>query len=166
VKPADISLLRVPGRPAIAGDGSILVATSAPDPVTNIYRGTLARFHPGRSGAEPAMFTQGPRDSEPVVGPDGSQLVFLRAPESGPGQLHLMPVDGGEPRKLTDHPLGAGSAVFSPDGRQIAYCAAVPEDGRYGTDEDVTADAEPPRRTRPLPSMGDCSTCAAPESTS
>ena len=73
-------------------------------------------------------------------------MVFLRAAESGPAQLYVMPLDGGEPRKLTDHPLGAGSAVFSPDGRRIAYCAAVPEPGRYGTDEDVTADAEPPRR--------------------
>src|SRR6185436_6744327 len=32
------------------------------------------------------------------------------------------------------------------DGSRVAYCAAVPEPGRYGTDESVSADAEPPRR--------------------
>ena len=144
VKPSDIALFRIPGRPAIAGDGSIVVAVSTPDLGANIYRGTLARIHPGRG--EPADFTHGPRDSEPVLSPDGRQVFFLRAPESGPANVHVMPLDGGEPRKLTDHPLGAGSVVVSPDGSRIAYCAAVPEPGRYGTDEDITADAEAPRR--------------------
>ena len=145
MKPADIALFRIPGRPAITGDGAIVVAVSAPDLSANIYRGTLVRLKPA-SGGEPADFTHGPRDSEPVPSPDGRLLVFLRAAESGPAQLHVMPLDGGEPRKLTDHPLGAGSVVFSPDGRRIAYCAAAPEPGRYGTDEDITADAEAPRR--------------------
>ena len=145
MKPADIALFRIPGRPAITGDGSIVVAVSAPDLSANIYRGTLMRLMPA-SGGEPADFTHGPRDSEPVPSPDGRLLVFLRAAESGPAQLHVMPLDGGEPRKLTDHPLGAGSVVFSPNGRRIAYCAAAPEPGRYGTDEDITADAEAPRR--------------------
>ena len=37
-----------------------------------------------------------------------------------------MPLDGGEPRKLTDHPLGAGAAGLRSGRRRIAYCAAVP----------------------------------------
>ncbi len=92
------------------------------------------------------MLTGGPRDSEPVTSPDGRLVVFLRAAEAGPPQLYAMPVDGGEPRRLTDHPLGAGPVVFAPDGRTVAYCAAAPESGRYGTDEEIGADAEPPRR--------------------
>lgn len=150
MKPADITLFRIPGRPAIAGDGSILAAIATPDLTANIYRGSVLRIHPARhpedhQGDERA-FTHGPRDSEPVLSPDERQVVFLRAPESGLGQLHVMPLDGGEPRRLTDHPLGAGSVVFSPDGSRVAYCAAVPEPGRYGTDEDIKADAEAPRR--------------------
>ena len=85
-----------------------------------------------------------------MTSPDGRLVIFLRAAESGPPQLYAMPVGGGEPRRLTDHPLGAGPVVFAPDGRSVAYCAAVPESGRYGTDKAVGADAEPPRRVTRL----------------
>lgn len=81
-----------------------------------------------------------------MLSPDGSTVVFGRAGESGPPQLHAIRVDGGEARKLTEHKLGASSPVFSPDGGSLAYLAAVPVAGRYGTDEKVSADAEPPRR--------------------
>ncbi len=145
VKPADISLFRIPGRPVVTGDGSIVLAVSSPDLTANIYRSTLVRLD-SDSDDGLAGFSQGPRDSEPVVSPDGRQLIFLRAPESGPAQLYVMPLGGGEPRKLTEHPLGAGSVVFRPDGRRVAYCAAVPEPGRYGTDEHIKPDAEAPRR--------------------
>lgn len=91
-------------------------------------------------------FTSGPADTAPVLSPDGGTVVFGKAAESGPPQLYAIRVDGGEARKLTDHKLGVSSPVFSPDGGTIAYLAAVPEAGRYGTDEKVTADAEPPRR--------------------
>src|SRR6478735_1547486 len=158
VKPADVALLRTPGRPAIAPDGSILVAVAAPDVDADLNRGTIVRLRlPGGAGSAPdggesaveAVLTEltlGPRDSDPVISPDGRVMVFLRAGESGPAQLYSMPLDGAEPRKLTDHPLGAGAPVFAPDSSRIAYCAAVPEAGRYGTDDSVSADAEPPRR--------------------
>ena len=169
MKPDDISLIRVPGRPAFAAAGQILVAVSTPDLDANLYRGTLVRIQggrdsgqdsdqesdqqgdqPGRHGDHPVALTVGPRDSEPVTSPDGRLVVFLRAAESGPPQLCAMAVGGGEPRKLTDHPLGAGPVVFAPDGSSVAYCAAVPESGRYGTDKAVGADAEPPRRVTRL----------------
>lgn len=138
--------MRMPGRPALGPDGTIIVAVAAPDLATDQYRGGLYRLRPDDPSGEPATLTLGPRDSDPVVSPDGRQVVFRRAGESGPPQLYAMALDGGEPRRLTDHPLGAGVAVFAPDGSGVAYCAAVPEPGRYGTDDKVEADAEPPRR--------------------
>ncbi len=36
--------------------------------------------------------------------------------------------------------------MFSPDGSRIAYLAAVAESGRYGTEEKISSEAEPPRR--------------------
>jgi len=146
VKPADLPLLRVPGRPALGRDGEIVVALSAPDLAADMYCGTLLRIRSNAGNGPATVLTAGPRDSEPVISPDGGLVVFLRAGETGPGQLYAMPLAGGEPRKLTDHPLGAGPVVFSSDGRRVGYCAAVPEPGRYGTAEAVDADAEAPRR--------------------
>jgi dipeptidyl aminopeptidase/acylaminoacyl peptidase len=57
-----------------------------------------------------------------------------------------MPLDGGEPRTVSQHPLGAESPVWSFDSTRLAYLARVPEDGRYGTVEGVSPDKEPPRR--------------------
>jgi dipeptidyl aminopeptidase/acylaminoacyl peptidase len=40
--------------------------------------------------------------------------------------------------------------VWSPSGDRLAYVARVPEEGRYGTKEGVSADREPPRRITTL----------------
>ncbi|MFE5097347.1 TolB family protein, partial [Streptomyces sp. NPDC056638] len=60
-------------------------------------------------------------DTAPRWSPDGTQLAFLRE-----GQLHLLPVDGGEAVALTTAarcPAGAGTPVWSPDGSRIAFSA-------------------------------------------
>ncbi len=152
MKPADIALIRTVSRPAIAADGSVVVAVTVPDVDGDLYRGTLHRIPSAAAdtGAQhlpvATELTGGPRDSDPVADPAGRRVVFRRADEAGPAQLFLLPLDGGEARQLTQHPLGAGPVVFSPDGRRVAYTAAVPEPGRYGTDEDIPAAAEAPRR--------------------
>lgn len=70
--------------------------------------------------------THGRSDACPRWSPDGRQLAFLRA-AGGPPQLYVMPADGGELRRLTDRPLGAGEPVWSPDGSCIAFAAPVGE---------------------------------------
>jgi dipeptidyl aminopeptidase/acylaminoacyl peptidase len=57
----------------------------------------------------------------------------------------VLPTAGGAARRLTDHHLGTGAPVWSPDSRRLAYVARVPEHGRYGTVEGVGPEAEPPR---------------------
>ncbi len=144
MKPTDLSLLKVAGRPAVAPDGEVFVALSTPDLDEDRYAGRILRIPAGTG--EPTDFTVGPRDSAPALSPDGSTLVFCRAGETGPAQLYAMPRAGGEPRKLTDHKLGASAVVFAPDSSRIAYLAPVPETGRYGTDEKIKAEGEAPRR--------------------
>ncbi len=119
-----------------------MVAVGGPDVDHDRYSGTLRRIGPDGTAGD---FTLGPRDSGPVLSPDGHTLVFLRAPDTGPAQLFSIDLQGGEARKLTSHPLGAGNPVFSPRGDTIAYLAPVPEPGRYGTDPATMAEAEPPR---------------------
>ena len=59
-------------------------------------------------GAAPRRLTAGPRDTSPRWSPDGGTLAFLRAEEKAPPQIHLLAMTGGEARKLTDLPRGAG----------------------------------------------------------
>ncbi|MBC8102974.1 MAG: PD40 domain-containing protein [Cytophagales bacterium] len=62
----------------------------------------------------------------PALSPDGKLLVF-----SYQGDLWSAPSDGSQDaRRLTVHPAYDGPAVFSPDGRQIAFNSS-----RYGRSE-------------------------------
>lgn len=142
VRPEDIVRLELPGRPALAADGSVVVAVTRPDTELDRYASVL-RVLP--VAGPPFELTVGPRDSSPVLSPDGHTVIFLRAPETGPAQLHQIDLHGGEARQIASHPLGAGTPVFSESGAEIAYLAQVPEAGRYGTDPAVSAEGEPPR---------------------
>jgi dipeptidyl aminopeptidase/acylaminoacyl peptidase len=73
-------------------------------------------------GAQPRRLTAGPRDTSPRWSPDGRTIAFLRAPgEKDKPQIHLLSMSGGEARKLTDLPRGAGGPEWSPDGKTIAF---------------------------------------------
>ena len=144
MRPSDLTQLRTPSDPTLSPDGAAaVVAVTRPDVDDDRYRSELWRVPTDGSGP-PRKLTNGPRDLAPRFSPDGRWLAFLRA-DDGPPQLMVMPVDGGEPQVLTDHTLGAGSPVWSPDSARVAYAARVPEEGRYGTDEEVTPEKEPPR---------------------
>ncbi|MBI3329165.1 MAG: S9 family peptidase [Nitrospinae bacterium] len=76
--------------------------------------------------AEP--FTQGARDSTPRFSPDGRYLTFLRQDDKQRRQIWVMPVHGGEARKLTDGPGGVSELAWSPDGQQLVFAADVDPD--------------------------------------
>ena len=77
-------------------------------------------------GSLPRRLTAGPRDAAPRWSPDSRTLAFLRAPsEKERPQIHLLPMNGGEARKLTDLPRGASAPVWSPTGRTIAFTSAT-----------------------------------------
>lgn len=148
MKPEHLDLLRIPGRPSANPDGSFaVVAITRPDLDDDAYRSRLWRFDLTDTTAPPLALTAGPRDSEPVLSPDGRWIAFLRAGESGPSQLAVLDVRGGEPVVLTEHVLGVtGRPAWSPDSSRLAYTARLPEEGRYGSAEGVGPDAEPARR--------------------
>jgi dipeptidyl aminopeptidase/acylaminoacyl peptidase len=144
--PADLALLRTPSAPSLSPDGRlVVVAVSRIDLDANAYRGDLW-VAPTDGSAPPRRFTTGKLDGRPRFSPDGRWIAFLRAADDDKPQLHVMPADGGEPRRVCEHPLGAEAFAWSPDSTRIAYVARVPEPGRYGTDKDVPPDKEPPRR--------------------
>ena len=144
--PADLALVRAPSAPSLSPDGRlVVVAVGRIDLEANAYRGDLW-VTPTDGSAAPRRFTSGKRDGRPRFSPDGRWIVFLRASDEDKPQLHVMASDGGEPRRVCEHPLGAEAFAWSPDSTRLAYVARVPEPGRYGTDKDVPPEKEPPRR--------------------
>ncbi|MFE3456333.1 S9 family peptidase [Nocardiopsis aegyptia] len=143
MKPVDIARLHSLGAPALSPDGRRAVfALSRPDLEADTYTSALWTV-PTDGSAPPDRLTRGDRDSAPAYSPDGRWIAFLRADDDKRPQIHVLPAGGGEPWKVTDHPLGAGDIAWSPDSARIAYTARVPEPGRYTGTEPAK---EPPRR--------------------
>lgn len=158
MEPTDVSRIRSAGVPTVSPDGRhAVVARTRIDLDANDYTAQLWLV-PTDGSAPPRQLTHGWRDSAPTYSPDGRWLAFVRASrdeggKSGSGtkpQLYVLPTAGGEPRRLTDHPLGAEAPTWSLDSTRLAYVARVPEPGRYGTDEKISAEKEPPRRITTL----------------
>ncbi|MEV4839965.1 S9 family peptidase [Nonomuraea sp. NPDC049486] len=111
----DLFRLAVPSDPQPRPDGGAVaytLTTARREPDGNHDEIWLAA-----PGAEPRRLAEG---SCPRWSPDGRTLAYLRPVEGRP-QIHLLPMDGGEPRVLTAAPLGAGAPVWSPGGDRIAY---------------------------------------------
>ncbi|MGQ7298191.1 prolyl oligopeptidase family serine peptidase [Quadrisphaera sp. KR29] len=150
--PSDLPLLAGCSSPSLTPDGrTAVVSVTAPDLHTDEEAGDLWRVAADGS-APPHRLTRGHRDTAPAVSPDGRWVAFLRAEPGGRPQLHLVETAGGEPLALTTAeqlPLGAGAPRWSPGGGALAFCARVPEPGRYGTATGPAhlrgPDAEPPR---------------------
>jgi dipeptidyl aminopeptidase/acylaminoacyl peptidase len=99
-------------------------------------------------GSEPPRaFTTGEsRDSSPRWSPDGDRLAFVgKRGESKAGQLHVIPVSGGEALKLTELKEDVGEPAWSPDGTRIVFTSRVP-DAEY--EEEDERKRRPRRITR------------------
>ncbi len=149
MKAADIELLASVSRPTLhpALDHAV-VAIQHPSLRADANVGQL--WTVPLDGSGPRRLTRGFRDGAPRFSPDGSMLAFLRAGEGARTQLAVMPAEGGEPRIVTDAPLGVDSFAWTPDSASLVFVARVPEPGRYGTVEGLEAAAEPPRRITTL----------------
>lgn len=78
----------------------------------------------GSDGSPGRPLVDGDHDREPAVSPDGRTVAFVRDDDQGGGRLHVVPIEGGEPRPV--FPEAAPGAidrwpVWSPDGGRIAF---------------------------------------------
>ena len=155
MKSEHLPLLHSVSAPAVHPDGSrAVVSVIRPDFDADAYVGQLwtvplggeaAERDPMDPGQRPRRLTRGFRDTAPDFSPDGEVLGFLRAAAGGKPQLHVVEAAGGEPQPLTAAPLGVSSFAWSPDSRSIVFSARVPEEGRYGSIDGVTAGGEDAR---------------------
>ncbi|MBM3933349.1 MAG: S9 family peptidase [SAR202 cluster bacterium] len=80
------------------------------------------------AGGEPRQFTNGKSDSSPEFSPDGKTIAFVRPDDKGRKQLWLIPVSGGEARKVTDVAGGAVGHAWSPDSKSLVFVSKVDPD--------------------------------------
>ncbi len=134
-RPDDLYRFRIATDPRLSPDGSLAVFTvQTVGPSKDGYRHALwAVATDGRGEAR--QLTIGARhDRDARFAPDGRTLAFLtdrrvhieEEPAAGDvkqredgQQVHLLPLDGGEARRLTDLPRGVDAFWWSPDGRQL-----------------------------------------------
>jgi len=146
MRPKDVYELTGASDPRLRPDGQeVAFVVWTIDGEENEYRQAIW-LAASDGSAPPRQFTAGPKDAQPRWSPDGTTLAFVSARGGETRQLFVMPVAGGEPKKLTDLKEDAGEAVWSPDGTRIAFTARVPDDAYEEEDEKKRA----PRRFKRL----------------
>ena len=145
-RPEDLYRFRIPTDPALSPDGSFIAFT-----LQTTGAGRDADRHAvwgvDADGREPArrLAAAGEHDRRAKFSPDGRWLAFLSdrardeddvdaaAEGSKPGardddgrsaQVHLLPLAGGEGRRLTNLPRGVHDFEWSPDGNRLVVVAA------------------------------------------
>lgn len=112
------------GAPAVSPDGTRAVFTltrydvPANTSTTDLYLLDVA------SGAYRQLTFSG-REGAAVWSPDGKRIAFVSRRHGGPGQVYVLPVDGGEAQKITDLPVGVYGIQWFPAGDKIAFGANI-----------------------------------------
>ncbi|HET9520269.1 MAG TPA: hypothetical protein VFO73_04400 [Candidatus Limnocylindrales bacterium] len=134
--PEDLYALRVPTDPRLSPDGSMAVVTvQSAGPKKDAYRHAIWLVPLDGKGEARQLTIGAKHDRHARFSPDGRTVAFLSdrrlqveeepdAPsnpkEREDGiQVHLLSLDGGEARRLTDLPRGVDSFAWSPDGTQL-----------------------------------------------
>lgn len=134
----DLLALRFLGDLALSPDGeTVAYAMDAiektPGNGQPPYAYKSAIWLTGAAGGAPTQFTSGAfRDRRPVWSPDGAHVLFTSdrgAPAPGaraPKHLWVIPLGGGEARRVTQAEHDPADATWSPDGTRIAFTGKAP----------------------------------------
>jgi dipeptidyl aminopeptidase/acylaminoacyl peptidase len=137
-RPEDLYRLRIATDPRLSPDGRWVAFTvQQPSQKRDGYRHSIW-LAPVDGSVPPRQITIGAKhDRHPRFSPDGSLLAFLSdrrtLVEDEPGaaddredgvQVHVLPLDGGEARRVTDLPRGVDGFAWSPDGKRLAVLSS------------------------------------------
>ncbi len=165
-RPDDLARLRIATEPRLAPDGrSAVVTVQTVAPGSDGYRQALWLVSIGRVRSARQLTLGIRNDHHPRFSPDGRTLAFISdrrtavEEEASPvdpkdredaSQVHLLPLDGGEARRLTDLPRGVSAFEWSPDGTRLVVVSAshgatkAEDDRRRGIDRRREAGPPPP----------------------
>lgn len=141
-RPDDLYRLRIPSDPTLSPDGRfVAVSVETVSAAFDQYRSVIWLVPTSDVDGQPRQLTIGARhDGHPRFSPDGRTLAFLsdRRPlvEEEPTrpsdakvredivQVYLLPLDGGEARRLTDLPRGVRGFEWSPDSSKLVVLSS------------------------------------------
>lgn len=122
-----------PGDPQISPDGKRVAYTVSRVDTEKNRRQTSLWMTAADGRGTPELLASAPASS-PRWSPDGRFVSFLAAREGGRTQLWLLPLSGGEARRLTDLAEGVSGCQWSPDSTRLV---CVSRTGRKKSPSDV-----------------------------
>ncbi|CAM2010904.1 S9 family peptidase [Acanthopleuribacter pedis] len=112
------------GAPKLSPDGRWVVYTQTVFSTDTNNRDSDLWLVPSDGTAPPRRLTwRKGGDSSPVWRPDSGAVLFKSKRGDGPSQYHLLPMNGGEARPLTNLPVSPSAAQWFPDGKRLLFMA-------------------------------------------
>lgn len=144
----DIFLLHRVGAPVLSPDGRTAVV-SVTEPAYDAAQESSDLWAVATDGRTPPRRLTQTRGAEggAAFSPDGRWLAFTARREGDEAaQVYLLPMEGGEARRLTNRPAGASTPVWRPDGKAILYQSMVYPGARSDEEQRKAAAARRARK--------------------
>lgn len=126
ITPEDLWNLKRVGQPEhIPGTTSAVVPVEHYDDENEVHS---ALHIVDRDGHSKQLTSSERHASLPVPSPDGTRVAFLSKTGEDKPQAHVMPLDGGEARAVTDLPLGANFVTWIPGRESLLVGAPLMRD--------------------------------------
>ncbi len=124
----DVAAFELVANPILSPDGRWVVYESTTSSLKEDEHRTELKMVGVDGAGRRTLTAQGSRNHAAAFAPDGSCLAFVSNRAFG-SQVWLLPMDGGEARRLTHLRHGASAPLWSPDGRTLYVIADVPRQG-------------------------------------